>query len=280
MRDLCPASPATSGDDTPTVVLLHASAGSARQWQALAAQLEPRWRVLAVEFHGHGHCPVWQGRAPLTLADDAALVAPLLARCGGAHLVGHSYGAAVALKLATLVPSLVRSVVAYEPVLFRLLLDAPGGRAGAQQVLALGESLREALALGELRVAARRFVSFWCGEAAWNSLPEHRQRQVASRMPGVLGQFEALIREPLQVVQLARLAMPLLLLTGSATVDVTQRIGALLRSRLPQARHERLPGLDHMGPVTRAPLVNRRIAGHLATVSPTRPRRLPLAAIH
>lgn len=256
-------------ENAATVVLLHASASSARQWQELSDMLKPRHRVLTVEVHGHGSCPVWQGRDALTLADDAALVAPLLARHGGAHLVGHSYGAAVALKLATLAPSLVHSVVAYEPVLFRLLLDAPGCRDTAQQAVAVGEAIRERLARGDLRAAAQCFVEFWSGAGAWQGAPEARQQALASRMPSVLRHFDALTREPLQATQLARLPMPLLMLTGSETVDVTRRIGALLRARVPLARHELLPGLGHMGPITHAPLVNRRIAAFVDAASPT-----------
>ena len=60
----------------------------------------------AIEFHGHGEQPAWRGNAPMTLADEAALAIPALEEAGGAHVIGHSYGGAVALKLATMRPRL------------------------------------------------------------------------------------------------------------------------------------------------------------------------------
>src|SRR4051794_38237412 len=83
------------------VVLLHGSACSGRQWRDLTGRLEDRFRVLAPDLHGHGESDAWPGPAPLTLAGEAAIVAALANLAGEPiHLVGHSYGAAVALHFA------------------------------------------------------------------------------------------------------------------------------------------------------------------------------------
>jgi pimeloyl-ACP methyl ester carboxylesterase len=115
-----------SATRTASVVTLHASASSARQWQPLAAALAPRFRVHAIDLHGHGERSPWRGARALSLADEAALVAPVLSREGDVHLVGHSYGGAVALKVASMYPQHVRSVTVYEPVMFRWLVGGAG----------------------------------------------------------------------------------------------------------------------------------------------------------
>jgi pimeloyl-ACP methyl ester carboxylesterase len=247
----------------PTVVLLHSSASSARQWGGLIETLQPRFRVSAIEFHGHGERTAWRDDAPLTLADEAALVVPLLAEAGGAHIVGHSYGAAVAMKLAAMHPRLVRSLVGYEPVLFRWLIDDDARHRPAQDVVAVADSIRNRLARGQEHSAAQRFIDFWSGGGSWESLPSGRQNSIATRMRAVLQQFEALFREPLQGAQLARLGMPMLFMTGSHTVAVTRRLAELLRLGLPHAHHEVLQGMGHMGPITHAAEVNRWIVGFL-----------------
>ncbi len=112
-----------------------------------------RWRrgfaCASSSFHGHGEQAAWSGDAPMTLADEAALAAPLLEEAGGAHIVGHSYGAAVALKLATMYPESVRSVVAYEPVLFRWLIDDSAGRRPLQNIVTVADAMRDEVAAGQ-----------------------------------------------------------------------------------------------------------------------------------
>jgi pimeloyl-ACP methyl ester carboxylesterase len=255
-------------DDHPeTVLLLHSSASSARQWDALAGRLQGRWKVHALDLHGHGLQPDWPGDGPddasFALADDAALAEPLLRRAGRVHLVGHSYGAAVALELAALHPQRVASVVAYEPVLFRWLIESHGGdmalAAPALDVLAVAGAVDEDLARGGVSAAGARFVDFWSGAGAWQALPPHRRQAVAARMPAVQRHFDALIGEATLHRALPRLPMPLLFLSGERTVPAARRIAALLRDALPAAAHETLPALGHMGPLTHAHAFNQRV---------------------
>lgn len=248
----------------PAVVLLHSSASSARQWQPLVDQLQQRLRCRPVDLHGHGAQRDWPNVTPLSLADEAALVeAELAHEALPVHLVGHSYGAAVALKFAAQNPGRVRSVVVYEPVLFRLLVDDPHSRSQAHEALALGEGVRTHLAAGDPMSAAEHFVSYWSGRAGWQGLSATRREAVATRMQTVLWHFDALYSEPLGLKQLARLRLPVLCLTGSHTTAVAQRIGELLREGLSTARHEVLPGLGHMGPITHATSVNPLVAQFL-----------------
>ena len=249
----------------PTVVLLHSSASSARQWDPLATLLEPRFRVRAIDLHGHGRQPAWPGPATLTLADEAALALDSMrADAEGAHVVGHSYGGAVALKLASMAPGSVRSVLVYEPVLFRWVFDdTTGARGAGRAILQTARLMGERLRRGDARGAARCFIDFWSGDGAWDAIPPVAQDKVAERMPSVLGQFDALFREPLDAAQLAGLGLPMSFLSGGDTVAVTRRIAEIGRAALPRARHEVLPGLAHMGPITHAAQVNARIAAHL-----------------
>ena len=250
----------------PTVILLHASASSPRQWDRLADRLASRWRMLAVELYGHGGRKPWPGPGRLTLADEAARIAPLLASAGPAHLVGHSYGAAVALKLASLHPASVRSVAAYEPVLFRWLREVDGNAELFGQFAALAEAIRRHLARGDPHAAAQRFIDFWSGAGTWDELPPVRRDSMAARMVAVLDDFDALFAEPLRPVDVARLDVPVLCMTGGATKGAMLRLAGIARLMLPRASHRVLPGLDHMGPLTDADTVNEAIAAFLAGI--------------
>lgn len=253
-----------SAGQGPDVVLLHSSGSSARQWDPLVDALQSRFRLHAVDLHGHGATPPWHGDRPMRLADEAALVEPLIhATAGGVHLVGHSYGGAVALKLALKHPQRVHSVTVYEPVVFRVLFDYNPRHAPARAVLGTAVSIRARLAHGDGAGAARRFVDFWSGAGTWDVMPPQRQQSVAARMPTVLAQFDGLFDDAMSRAQLAALRIPALFLRGGATVPAARRIGELLRFMVPFAQHETLPGMGHIGPVTHAPAVNERIARFL-----------------
>ena len=254
-----PAAPHAAARTTvrPTLVLLHASASSARQWDALAQSLQAQFEVHAIDLHGHGQRPA-PGHA-LSVHDDAALARAVLERAGGGHVVGHSYGAAVAAHLAAAAPQLVHSLALYEPVLFRLLAEHAPGSYAAREVFDLATFVWEQVAQDQLSAAAERFVNYWSGPQAWQRLAPERQQAVAARMPVIEQQFRTLVHEPLPDATLARIAMPLLCLHGTRSTSAALQMADLLRTLLPHGRHEALEGLGHMAPITHALAVNDRL---------------------
>ena len=252
---------ATSATPRPVVVLLHASASSARQWDALAQALAPRFQVHAIDLLGHGKQAALA--TPASVHDEAALVQPILQAAGAVHLVGHSYGGAVAMHLAAAQPSRVLSLAVYEPVLFSLLAEHEPWGPAAREAFTLADTLRTRVAQGDLPAAAAGFIDYWSGTGAWAGMSVQRQQAVSARMPLVAQHFEALYREPMSAAKLARLRMPLLCLSGGRTTPSAQRIVALLQGLLPHARQQRVADAGHMGPVTHAPRVNPHLLDFL-----------------
>ncbi|MGZ8255759.1 MAG: alpha/beta fold hydrolase, partial [Burkholderiaceae bacterium] len=207
----------------------------------------------------HGVRPAWSGAKPLTLADEVALVEPILNAAGPVHLVGHSYGGAVALKAAALHPSAVASVTVFEPVLFRWLFDAAPDSGAAHQVMALAETMRKYLVRGDAYRAAAPFLNYWAGVGSWEAMPIERRDAAAARMRSVLAHFDALFGDPLSPADLRRVCRPMLFLSGTRSVASMRTIVRLLRTALPDASHEAFPGMGPMGPVSHAAEVNRRI---------------------
>jgi pimeloyl-ACP methyl ester carboxylesterase len=161
-------------------VCLHASASSGRQWQALQRQLAGRYRVLAPDLYGAGDSPPWPGERELTLADEVALLEPVLEAAGEAvHLVGHSYGGAVAARAALARVGRFRSLVLIEPVLFGLLLAEDPGQPAAREIVAVCQHTRVAVELGALASAGERFIDYWMGPGTWAGMPPHRRAAVA-----------------------------------------------------------------------------------------------------
>ncbi len=195
----------------------------------------------------------------MMVADDAALAAPLLESAAGAHVVGHSYGAVVAMKLAMQHPQLVHSLIGYEPVLFRLLFEEADRSREAQEARIAVNEMRDNIAQGDNDAAARIFVDFWSGAGSWQALPASHQQSISSRMATVLRHFAAVYSEAFPRQQFARPGIPMLFLSGALSVPVARCIGQLLLRALPFADHQELPGMGHMGPLTHSAQVNDRI---------------------
>jgi pimeloyl-ACP methyl ester carboxylesterase len=110
------------GSGTP-IVLLHAGAGSGKQWLKTARLLEARFRVIAPDLWGFGDTENWSGEHELTHDDQAFLVVGVIEHLckEPVHLVGHSYGGATAVRVILRNRELVRTAVLIEPILTPLL---------------------------------------------------------------------------------------------------------------------------------------------------------------
>jgi len=106
------------GSGKPAIVLVHSIGGDRSDWSAVAPQLSAHHRVLIVELPGHGQSPPPSG-APTVEGAAAALSKTLADRkVERAILVGHSYGALVALRLAVDQPKRAASVVAVDAMTY------------------------------------------------------------------------------------------------------------------------------------------------------------------
>jgi len=118
----------------PRVVLVHGSVvGAERTWRH-QLPLAKRWTLVLPNRPGFGASP------PLARGDFAA-EAPLIEELlgDGAHLVGHSYGAVIALYAAALRPDAVRSLTISEPGCMRVAAGHPA----VDAQIASGELLYE-----------------------------------------------------------------------------------------------------------------------------------------
>jgi len=258
---------AGSGD---AVICLHSSASFSAQWRGLIDRLSGRFRVLAVDLYGSGQSPDWDGDRPLSLADEVALLEPVVKAAGErCHVVGHSYGGAVALRLALAMPSeMLASLVLYEPVLFSVLMAEDPDQPAAREIDAVRAETSAAIDCGELAAAAARFVDYWMGAGAWAAMPEGRRRPVAAAMRSLKGQWHATFEDRAPLAAFGALDVPALCLVGSDSPASSRGVARLLGKTLPRAAEVELEGVGHMGPITHADRVNALIERHLGGSAP------------
>jgi pimeloyl-ACP methyl ester carboxylesterase len=99
--------------DGPTLVLLHASPGSRRDYEAVLPRLAARYRVVALDWPGYGDspAPTPPERASAPAFADALEDAVDVLGLGGAAFIGNSVGGFAAARFAITRPTAVRALV-------------------------------------------------------------------------------------------------------------------------------------------------------------------------
>jgi pimeloyl-ACP methyl ester carboxylesterase len=248
----------------PGVVCIHSNASTSGQWRALMELMAPKFRVLAPDSYGSGKSPDWPSDRVISLLDEVELIEPVLARAGSPlALVGHSYGAAVALVAALQNPGRVRAMALYEPTLFALI-DAdkppPNDADGIRGVVA---DAGPALDAGNRDAAARCFIDYWMGEGSWERTPADRKAPIAESVKNMRRWGHALFTEPTPLAAFCSLDIPVLYMTGGRTTPSARGVARLLTDALPRVEVVEFEELGHMGPVTDPDRVNDVIARFL-----------------
>ena len=254
-----------------SVVLLHSSASSGAQWRGVAAALDDRFQIATPDLYGYGATPAWPGEKPLTLADEAALVSATLAECSGpVHLVGHSYGGAVALRVALDHADKLSSLTLIEPVAFHLLQGPIAtDRLLMDEIHAVAQAVWTAAAQGDYWNGMGGFVDYWNGAGAWSNIKEDTRRTLAPLISKVALDFAATFRETTPLDAYRWLDLPALVVCSECSPAPTRRITDLLMSTLPNSRYAVIKNAGHMAPLTHADAVGAAIVEHLSTT--TRP---------
>ncbi|WP_323780950.1 alpha/beta hydrolase [Leisingera sp.] len=239
------------GHGPRNVLAVHCSLAHSGAWRRLAGEMAEDITVTAFDMLSHGRSPDWDGTGDYQLLNaDAGLA--LLDR--PADLIGHSFGATVALRMAMARPHLVRSLTLIEPVLFAVAKsDAPAAFAALK---AASRPIDAAWAAADLALTARLFNRMWgAGEPKWPDMPEQARAAMVRAIPVVPACYPALYDDAngtLAPGALDPVDMPVLLLHGSESPAVIGAIVGGFSRRLAKARALSVPGAGHMLPVTHA----------------------------
>jgi pimeloyl-ACP methyl ester carboxylesterase len=214
----------------------------------MARSLSGLLTMTAFDMPGHGRSAVWDNRDELQKV-TAEIAADFLTE--PADIIGHSFGATVALRLAVMRPDLVRSLTLCEPVFFAVAYaDDPSASA---RLRAEERDFVPAMERGDFRSAARDFIRLWGDGTAWEDMPEAQQHALSEQMYLIAATKEALhddVGGMLEPGVLDRVTVPVLLLEGSASPSIVHAINEGLAARLPNASRSVIMGAAHMAPVT------------------------------
>ena len=248
----------------PGVICIHSNASTSGQWRGLMDLLAPTHHVLAPDSYGSGKSPEWHSDRVISLRDEVALIEPVLARAQAPLvLVGHSYGAAVALIAALMQPDRVRALALYEPSLFSVIdaeVPPPNQADGIRGAVAVAST---ALDAGNRDAAATAFIDYWMGEGSWANTPSQRKPPIVDSMVNVRRWEHALMTEPTPLSAFRALDKPILYMVGKRSTQSAHGVARILAPALPRVEMMEFEKLGHMGPITHPDVVNAAIVQFL-----------------
>ena len=239
----------TLGQGPRRVLALHCNLAHGGAWGGIARAFEDRLSLIAPDMPSNGRSPDWDEtsdfsdtvyKAALDLMDPAPM-----------DVFGHSFGAAVALRLAVEHPGRVRSLMLYEPVLFAIAqADAPESMTAHEAAAA---EFYAAFDAGDREEAARRFNRMWSDGPAWTDLPARSRAAMIRAIPVVPATQNFLFHDSAGLLAdgvLGGCAVPTLVMRGAFTLPVVKTTNTGLAQRLANATEAVVAGAGHMGPIT------------------------------
>lgn len=244
--------------------------GFAAELLTVLERAEPLAGCRRILYHrrGYGRSPRPERVRPTTLAENAADLVGLLDHLSldAVHLVGHSYGALVALATAASHPERVASLTLLEaPVPF----SHPAGTQWLESVLPQGERY----ARGDMTGAVSGFYDVtlrdgWrqrmdqLAPGAFNDSVDGAPMAFESDLPGLEW------TDGLSAEQVAAIRCPVLVLVGSRSRPAFLEARDVLRAWFPWCECVEVADADHMLPVSKAEDVATELATFVCGVAP------------
>ena len=266
------------GDRVDRVVLVHASP-FVSWYRPLVEELTA---FSTLPYRRHLRKTPEGGYRPLTVAEDAAICIRLMDHVGWstAHIVGHSYGALVALQLAMVAPDRVGSVALLEP--------AARGVSSSEKVMAALHPVIAAYRAGDKVAAVDGFLRHVCGDryrgVLDDVLPDAFSEAVAEADLFFQAELPAVQHWSFGPADAQRIQQPVLNVRGTDTEQRFVEASELVQSWFPKAERLSVPGASHLlmvqNPTAVANGLKAFYEAHHGAVVPTLGSRAPSLVEH
>ena len=241
------------------LALIHGGLGRAANWRPFLSAFGGDVSPLLIELPGHGLAEEFDETRDYS--DQAVEIALDEMPSDPVPLIGHAFGAALALKIAIERPSRVKSLVLVEPVFFAAIK----GRWEYDKIVRDLAPFRKKIEAAENATAVREFHKVW-SKVPWNDLPSEQRAYMMARV-GLLPEFDTLIFDDLAGLlgsgRLEGLEMPVTFVDGGDTHPSIAEIISTVGDRMPDAEWITVKGASHDLPMTHPEQLVKAIDGRL-----------------
>lgn len=229
------------------LALIHCGLGRAANWRPFLNAIERPVSPLLIELPGHGLAEPYDKTRDF--ADQAVELALEEMPSEPVPLIGHSFGAVLALRIAVERPYRVSSLVLVEPVFFA----AVKGRWAYEKIERDLAGFAKKMAAAEHATAAKEFHAIWGDGTPWKELTAEQRSYIVDRVPLIPPGNTLLFDDRpglLRPDRLEELDMPVTFVDGGDTHPVIPEIISTIGDRIPDAEWVTVPGAGHMLPMT------------------------------
>lgn len=230
------------------VLFIHGSLADCRSWEHQQKVVEQSFRFIALNLRYHG-AEVWPDEGTAYSVTDHARQVILFIRglnLGKVHLVGHSYGAEVAMYVALQAQDLLSSVVFHEPP-GDFLVIGPDAPAILDERVKLFAPAKAAATAGRLDEAARLLITAVMnhGPDLWEKASDSSRAIILDNARTLPLLFSALPPTPLTCDQLNQIKVPVLVINGENTMPYFERVGQRLTVCIESSTRTIIPHTTH-----------------------------------
>jgi pimeloyl-ACP methyl ester carboxylesterase len=227
--------------------MIHGTLGDYRTWEDQADPFSQEYRVISYSrrYHYPNDWPAIDSSFSVVVhANDlAALIQKL--DLGPVHLVGHSFGAFIALLVAREHPKLVRSLTLGEPPVMPLLATTPDGAALLRESDS-ASGVAEAFQIGDDEKGVRQFIDRVLGPGAYEKLAPSIRARMMQNVRELKGEVtDSNLFPPFTCEDAGDVHVPTLLLNGDASPEAFVRVQDLLEDCLPNRERAIIPAASH-----------------------------------
>lgn len=228
----------------PTLVLVPGSCSTGVAWRPVMRALGENYRCVTTSLLGYGQTAERRIEADPSMTLEAEVLERVIRRAGGAvHLVGHSFGGAVALFVAMRKRVEIASLTVLEAPL-PALLKACGEDAHHRAFRAMTDAYFAAHRGGDAE-AIGTMIDFYGGKGTWAAWPERVRAYAVATTPVNMLDWACAYDRELSPDMLAVIDVPVSVAVGAASHPAVCRANGLVATSIGGATFKTIGGAAH-----------------------------------
>lgn len=232
------------GASGPTLVLVPGSCSTGAAWRPVMKALDGKFRFVTTSLLGYGATAERRTASDASVLREAEVLEAVIAKAGGeVHLVGHSFGGAVALIVAMRKRVPIASLTVLEAPLPSLLSHC-GEDEHYRAFREMTDAYFAAWGGGD-REAIRTMIDFYGGEGTYASWPDRVRAYAVETTPVNMRDWANAYDESLSPEMLAAIGVPVSVAVGAQSHPAICRANGLVAMSIEDATFKTIGGAAH-----------------------------------